>query len=62
MWAKIIEMLQLSIREVWAIEKFFEYFGNLFTIVFKYSVICYCTGTYNHIFTQKVCFTHSCYG
>ncbi len=31
MWAKIIELLHLSIREVWAIEKFFEYFGSLFT-------------------------------
>ncbi len=31
MWEKIIEFLHLSIREVWAIEKFFEYFGNLFT-------------------------------
>ncbi len=31
MWEKIIELLHLSIREVWAIEKFFEYFGNLFT-------------------------------
>lgn len=31
LWSKIAEMLQLSIREIWAIEKFFEYFGNLFT-------------------------------
>lgn len=31
MWAKIIELLHLSIREVWAIEKFFEYFKNLFS-------------------------------
>lgn len=33
MWAKIIELLHLSIREVWAVEKFFEYFGNLFTTI-----------------------------
>lgn len=31
MWAKIIELLHLSVREVWAIEKFFEYFGSIFT-------------------------------
>ena len=31
LWSKIIEALQLSVREVWAIEKFFEYFGSLFT-------------------------------
>ncbi|MBQ8015098.1 MAG: glycoside hydrolase family 16 protein [Clostridia bacterium] len=31
MWDRIIEMLHLSIREVWAIEKFFEYFGSIFT-------------------------------
>ena len=31
MWEKIIELLGLSIREVWAIEKLFDYFGKLFT-------------------------------
>lgn len=31
LWSKIIEVLHLSIREVWAIEKFFEYFGSIFT-------------------------------
>lgn len=31
MWAKIIEMLHLSIREVWAFEKLFEYLGNAFS-------------------------------
>ena len=31
MWAKIIELLHLSVREVWAIEKFFEYSGSIFT-------------------------------
>lgn len=31
MWAKIIELLHLSVREVWAVEKFFEYFGSIFT-------------------------------
>ncbi len=31
LWSKIAEALNLSIREVWAVEKFFEYFGNLFT-------------------------------
>ena len=31
LWSKIIEVLNLSIREVWAVEKFFEYFGSLFT-------------------------------
>ena len=31
LWSKIIELLNLSIREVWAVEKFFEYFGSLFT-------------------------------
>ncbi len=31
MWEKIIELLHLSIREVWAIEKMFEYIGNAFS-------------------------------
>ncbi|MBR4858010.1 MAG: glycoside hydrolase family 16 protein [Clostridia bacterium] len=31
LWSKIAEALNLSIRETWAVEKFFEYFGNLFT-------------------------------
>ena len=31
MWEKIIELLGLSIREVWAVEKLFDYFGKLFT-------------------------------
>ncbi len=31
MWTKIIELLHLSVREVWAIEKFFEYSGSIFT-------------------------------
>lgn len=31
LWSKIIEVLHLSIREVWAVEKFFEYFGSIFT-------------------------------
>lgn len=39
MWAKIIELLHLSVREVWAIEKFFEYFGNLFTTISPKKVI-----------------------
>lgn len=31
MWEKIIEVLGLSIREVWAVEKLFDYLGKLFT-------------------------------
>lgn len=31
MWEKIIELLGLSIREVWAVEKLFDYLGRLFT-------------------------------
>lgn len=31
LWEKIIELLGLSIREVWAVEKLFDYFGKLFT-------------------------------
>ena len=31
MWNKIIELLGLSIREVWAVEKLFEYLGNAFS-------------------------------
>ena len=39
MWAKIIELLHLSIREVWAVEKFFEYFGSLFTTISPKKII-----------------------
>lgn len=39
MWEKIIELLHLSVREVWAIEKFFEYFGNLFTTISPKKII-----------------------
>ncbi len=31
MWEKIIELLGLSIREVWAVEKLFEYIGSIFS-------------------------------
>ena len=39
MWDRIIEMLHLSIREVWAIEKFFEYFGSIFTTLSPKKII-----------------------
>ncbi len=39
MWEKIIELLHLSIREVWAVEKFFEYFGSLFTTISPKKII-----------------------